>query len=276
MNKELSELQLMMLDMMKWFHAFCQKNNIKYYVVGGTMLGAARHQGFIPWDDDIDVGIPRKDYERLIKEKNELFKNEQRYSLESFKDNNSDFEYMYAKVYDTHTTLVENCKRHTKRGIFIDVFPLDGIGSGREEAISNYTPILRKINILMTRTCEVRKGRSVFKNAAIILSQVIPSFILNNNNLIQVINDMCSARDFDSYEYVGNLLGNWGKKEIMPRKFFGKPTLYKFEDTQVYGPEDYDGYLSNVYNNWRQLPPVEKQKSQHDFLMIDLKRGYLE
>lgn len=272
---QLNEMQSMMLDMLKWFHQFSIKNDITYYIVGGTMLGAARHHGFIPWDDDIDVGIPRKNYNKLIENKEAYFLGEKRYFLESYEDGNDDYEYPYAKIYDTHTTLVENCRHHTKRGIFIDIFPLDGIGSSKNDAIKNYSPIKNKINFLMTRTCELRRRRNIFKNIAIIVSRLIPNFLVNSHSLIEEINDICSTRDFDSCEYVGNLVGNWGLKEIMPRAFFGKPTLYQFEDIHVYGPEDYDNYLKNVYNHWELLPPVDKQKSQHDFLFLDLHKSYL-
>lgn len=112
----MTEIQEKILDIMKWFHEFCQENEIRYYVVGGTMLGTVRHKGFIPWDDDIDVGIPRADYEKLLANKDSLFKNENRYCLESFRDGKPDYEYPYAKIYDTQTTLVENCRQKTKRG----------------------------------------------------------------------------------------------------------------------------------------------------------------
>lgn len=274
MKNELNEMQSMMLEMIKWFHTFCQKNNIRYYMVGGTMLGAVRHEGFIPWDDDIDVGIPRKDYERLLKNKNQWLCGENRYCIESYLDNNKDFEFRYAKVYDTQTTLVENCRCRTKRGLFIDVFPLDGIGSSKEEAFNNYSSIQKYVQFLLTRTCEVRKSRKLYKNIVIIASRLIPYFILNNRKIISKINTMCSARDFDTSMFVGNLVGMWGVKEIMPRTFFGQPTLYKFEDTELYGPEKYDEYLKSLYNNWRQLPPVDKQKSDHDFLVLDLHKPY--
>lgn len=276
MKEELNELQLMMLDMIKWFHSFCNKYDIRYYVVGGTMLGAVRHNGFIPWDDDIDVGIPRKDYERLLANKNTWLADETRYYLESYKDGNKDFEYSYAKIYDTHTTLAENCRCHTKRGIFIDVFPIDGIGNSREDALINYAPIEKYVNLLMTRTCELRRNRKVYKNIAILVSRLVPSFLLNNNSLITKINKLCAERDFDTSIFVGNLLGNWGKKEIMPRDYFGNPTLYQFEDTKVFGPEKFDEYLTNVYKNWRKLPPPEKQKSEHDFLYLNLHKSYLD
>ena len=274
MTRELNEMQIYMLDMIRWFHSFCQKNNIRYYVVGGTMLGAARHKGFIPWDDDIDVGIPRKDYERLLANKESWLKEEDRYEIESYQDGNKEFEYLYAKVYDTHTTLIDYSRYHIKRGVFIDVFPLDGIGENKENAQHNYAKIQKWTNFLHTRACKLRSSRKWYKNMAIIASRLIPSFVLSNNKLISKINKMCAVRDFDGSEYVGNLMGMWGKKEIMPRKYFGKPTLYTFEDMVVYGPEDFDNYLTNVYRNWRQLPPVEKQKSDHDFLFLDLHKSY--
>lgn len=274
MKNEMNEMQLMMSEMVKWFHSFCQRNDIRYYMVGGTMLGAVRHNGFIPWDDDIDVGIPRKDYERLLKNKNQWLYSEKKYYIESYLDNNKDFEFRYAKVYDTQTTLIENCRSRTKRGIFIDVFPLDGIGDNKEEALNNYSSIQKYVQFLLTRTCKVKKSRTLTKNLVIIASRLIPNFIIDNKKIISKINTLCSVRDFDTSMFVGNLVGMWGAKEIMPREFFGKPTLYKFEDTELYGPEKYDDYLKNLYNNWRQLPPLEKQKSDHNFLFLDLHKPY--
>ena len=270
----MNEMQIMMLEMIKWFHSFCQRNNIRYYMVGGTMLGAVRHKGFIPWDDDIDVGIPRKDYERLLKNKNQWLCGEKKYYIESYLDGNKDFEFRYAKVYDTQTTLIENCRCQTKRGIFIDVFPLDGIGNNHEEALNNYKSIQKYDQFLLTRTCKVKKNRKLTKNLAIIASRMIPSFIIDNKKIIAKINAMCSVRDYDTSKFVGNLVGRWGFKEIMPREFLGDPTLYKFEDAEFYGPERYDDYLKNLYNNWRQLPPLDKQKSNHNFLFLDLHKSY--
>ena len=270
------EIQKTMLDMMKWFHQFCISNNINYYVVGGTMLGAVRHQGFIPWDDDIDVGIPRKDYNRLMRDKDGLLKNEEKYSIESYLDGEKDYEYPNAKVFDKHTTLIENNRLRTKRGVFIDVFPLDGIGQSKEEAMRNFSPIQKKLNFLMARTCELRKERKLKKNIAIIIARILPQCIYSNKTLLRSIDKLCEERSFDNSNYVGNLVGNWGIKEIMPKEYFGKPKLYKFECTEVYGPEKYDDYLTNIYKDWRQMPPIEKQKSHHDYLFLDLHKSYLD
>ena len=187
MPNELSELQRAMLEMMKWFHNYCVQNNITYYTICGSMIGAARHKGFIPWDDDIDVGIPRKDYDRLIRISKKLNIQKDRYIIESYRDNNSDFQYACGKVYDTHTTLIENKRIKTKRGIFIDIFPIDGIGKSYREALSNYRPIKRQLILLTLKTSDVRKGRSWYKNLIIKIMGLVPDSILSVNNIVKKI-----------------------------------------------------------------------------------------
>ena len=123
----MNEMQSKLLDMMKWFHGYCEENGLRYYALGGTALGAVRHGGFIPWDDDLDVGMPRADYDRMIS----LCKNgtgNTRYRIEA-PGQNRDFIYPFCKAYDTETTLVENARIKAKRGVYIDIFPLDGIGN---------------------------------------------------------------------------------------------------------------------------------------------------
>ena len=108
MIENLNGIQLKLLEMFKWYHEFCVDNNLKYYALGGTMLGAIRHKGFIPWDDDIDVGMPRDDYNKFI----ELTCNKKfgKYIVESIYDNNPDYYYGYSKLYDTSTTLIEKTR----------------------------------------------------------------------------------------------------------------------------------------------------------------------
>ena len=120
----MNDLQIKLLDMLNWFHNFCIINNLRYYVLGWTILGAARHQGFIPSDDDIDVGMPRNDYELFLK----LTKGNQYndYIVESIDTTILDY-YGYSKINDKSTTLIENTWFRIKRGIYIDLFPLDGI-----------------------------------------------------------------------------------------------------------------------------------------------------
>ena len=182
-----------LLNMMSWLHSFCVRNNIRYYALGGTMLGAARHQGFIPWDDDIDIGVPRKDYEKLA---HLLMNTKGRYRIETPRSKAKDFIYTYSKLYDTETTLIENSKTPIKRGVFIDIFPLDGLANSLEESRRRYNKIDYKRMLLVSRVTSVRSGRSIFKNAIALVSQLVPSFIIDNKKLQLQIDDMCKKQDF--------------------------------------------------------------------------------
>ncbi len=260
-----------LLEMFQWFHMYCEEHNLRYYAVGGTLLGAVRHQGFIPWDDDIDVAMPRNDYEKL--KKIIVSDNSGRYRFEF--PGACDFVYPYGKLYDTTTTLIENTRYKTKRGLFLDVFPLDGIGNSREEAVDNFRKIDSLLNLFETRVCAVRKGRKFYKNMAIILMRMIPDFILDNRKILVQMEEKSKSHNFDNSVYVANCVGNWHEKEIALRSSFGTPQLMKFENIEVYGVENYDEYLTGVYGDWRKLPPKEKQVTHHDYLKLDLSRSYL-
>lgn len=267
-----TQLKKKLTEMFGWFHIFCEENGLRYYALGGTMLGAVRHQGFIPWDDDIDIGMPRADYKRLA----ELLKNHTgRYVLETPDSPNLDYYYPLSKLYDTETTLVENTRYKIKRGIYLDIFPLDGAGNTLQEAEATFQRIWSKRKLLLAMTTGYRNGRSIHKNLAVMAARLIPNWIINRKKLLQHLDAMCAEKDFDTCEYVVNLSGNWGKREIMKREVFGIPVKYTFEVLSVWGPQNFDEYLTNLYHDWRRLPPIEKQVSHHDFDFIDLDNSYL-
>lgn len=270
----MTDLQNKLLDLMKWFHNLCEKENLVYFAQGGTALGAVRHKGFIPWDDDLDVGMPRNDYEKLRKITNEVNKNDTQYYIE-FPGENKDFVYPYCKIYDKTTTLIENTRYKTKRGVYIDVFPIDGIGNTYDESVINFKRVDKKINFLCTKICALRKNRAVYKNVAILLSRCIPDFIVNHIKLIKGIEKESMRFSYESCEYVANLCGNWHEKEIIKKEWIGQPLLCDFEDTSIYILEDSHAYLTNLYGNYMQLPPLEKRYTHHDFLFFDLNRSYL-
>lgn len=270
-TKMLSPIQDKLLSMLSWFHEYCESNHITYYAAGGTMIGALRHEGFIPWDDDIDIVVPRNDYNRLI----QLFNHKiDHYILESPYSGNDDYLYSFAKLYDTDTTLTEKTHIPCRRGVYIDVFPLDGVGMTKEEALSNFKSVDKKNMMLMTRTCSVRRERSWYKNVSIILSQAIPKAFINNKKLSIQLDEIANAIHNNDAQFVANLMGTYREKEIIEKHIFGKPTLYKFEHIYIYGPEKYDMYLQKIYGEWRKLPPIEKQKTNHDFIELDLSSSY--
>lgn len=271
---ELNPLQLKLLDLLKWFHEFCVENNLRYYAIGGTMLGAMRHEGFIPWDDDIDLGMPRKDYERFL----DLTEGKSigQYKVESMRDGNDDFTYLFAKVYDTKTTLIERRKKIVKRGVYLDIYPIDGTGNNLAESKAFYSSIERSLNFQSARVSAFRKGRSLYKNMAVFAVRIISPFLPNVKKQMAKIDSACKSRDFDTCEFAANLYGLKRSGEIMPRSYFGTPTLCKFENISIYGVEKYDEFLTHIYGNWRELPPKDKQITHHDFVLCDLTKSYLD
>ena len=270
----MNSLQVQLLSMMKAFHVFCTQNQLSYVAQGGTMLGAVRHQGFIPWDDDLDVGMPRKDFDRLslLMNKNKL---NNRYVLETPESEDPNFCYPYSKLYDTYTTLIENTNQKLIRGIFIDIFPLDGIGNSQSEAELNYRKIESLRKKLALRKVKISESRAWYKNFILFIAQKINLKSFDEKQLCFQLDSICRSRNIDDFTFGGNLLGAWGAKEIMPRDVIGTPKLYKFEDFYIYGVEKYDEYLTKMYGEWRKLPPKEKQISHHDYY-LDLKKSYME
>ena len=271
----MTEQQKKLVEMLSWFHNTCIHNNLRYYIIAGTMLGAVRHKGFIPWDDDIDVGMPRSDYEKLRTLIFEINTN-CKYVFEYPSRVNTEYSYLYAKLYDTSTTLVEKMRYPIKRGIYIDIFPIDGIGNDIEEAKINYKPFYNCFQLNLMITGSFLKRRSLAKNLAVLAGRIISPLFINRHKLEQKIDKLCQRFDFDNSKLVSNLMGGSGLKGIVPQEYFGTPTLIKFENIEVYGLEKPELYLKSMYGNFMELPPVEKQVSLHDVIECDLNKSYLD
>ncbi len=268
----MTELQKKLIEMLEYFHALCEKEGLRYYLLGGTALGAARHGGFIPWDDDIDVGMPRGDYERLRKLSGE--RDFGKFCFE-YPSERKDFVYPYGKMYDMTTTLVESTRYKTKRGIFIDIFPLDASGDTYEQSVENFRKIKRKVNLLSSMTCAWRRGRALYKNLSTVAAKLIPGFIVCQEKLKADIDNTAKQLDYDKCGYIANFFGNWGEKEIAEKGWFGTPTLCDFDGIKAFGPENIDAYLTALYGDWRTPPPPEKQVTHHDFILLDLNTPYI-
>lgn len=270
----MTELQERLVDMLEWFHRLCEKNHLRYYIIAGTMLGAVRHGGFIPWDDDIDVGMPRSDYEKLKKLARGV--DAGKYKIEFPFDENKEYPYLYAKIYDTETTFIEKLRHSIKRGIYVDIFPIDGVGNSLEKAKENYKTFYRHFVLNLMISSTFLRRRNLKKNIAVLLGRIISPLFVNKYNLMKKIDCICKEKDFDNSNFVCNLLGGAGTKGIVPKEYFGTPTEIDFENIKVFGLENPHMYLKSMYGDYMKLPPIEKRVSLHDTVYCNLNKSYLE
>ena len=255
---ELVTIQQMLADMLKVFHDFCVEHSLTYYVVAGTALGAARHKGFIPWDDDVDVGMPRPDYERFLMLFNKENKNK-RYILESPETNDELYCYAYAKLYDTHTTLIEKIRNPLKRGLYLDIMPLDGAGNKENDANKVIARINYLVHILELKKSSPSKKRILVKRIILRLFYWSIDSFYSYRYLRNKINCLCKTFDWNESTYVTSYTCGTGKKNMMLKSVWGKPCLSQFEGITVFCPEKNDVYLTHAYGNWKEYPPKDKQ-----------------
>lgn len=259
MKLSIKDIQKMELDMLIELHEFMKKHQLRYYLIGGSMLGAIRHKGFIPWDDDIDIGMPRVDFERLLLLSEKL---PEPLQLKFFR-NNELYIYNFAKIENKNTILIETDIKHLniKSGIYIDIFPIDGVPNNK--IIRKIHLIKIKLLFLLRNICcaDSKKKRRLLKQSMVILIQNIFSFKF----IIKELDKHMRKYSFEESKIIANYSGSWGEREIMPKSYMGDPVLYKFEKYNFFGVAQPDKYLKNVYGNYMELPEEEKRTSHHNF-----------
>lgn len=267
--QQIQKLKEVELDILKAFVDVCEKLHLRYYLLGGTLLGAVRHRGFIPWDDDIDVGMPREDYERFIKEGQALFPPHL-----FIQDVSTDPEWCFnfVKIRNSDTAFVELSTKNMNinHGVFLDVFPLDFYPKGKlRGAFLNF-----KKDIMWCRICDrlyLPDSKTAFIKLLIFLSKIIyPSFkktVIKRDRLF---------RSVESSDRVANFSGAWGKKEIVPKEWYGDGVLLEFEGLSVRAPSEYDKWLTQVYGDYMTLPPEEKRIGHHYTETVDFEKPYTE
>lgn len=258
----LAELKALEFELLSFLADLCEEHELRYYLAYGTLLGAVRHGGFIPWDDDIDVVMPRADYLQLISiiEQGD-FKNIRILSLQ----NEVDYCYPFAKLIDTRTVLIENYNQIEKvpLGVNIDIFPLEGLPDHRFQSNLLY---LKLIMLRKMRDLSNQKLPPNGRNGLIRLLKIIPALLLKMagcKRIIWKMDQLAGKLDFDSSQYVGSTVWANGTKEWMPRAYFCRAKQLAFEGRLFPAPTDYDGYLREIYGDYMQLPPEEERVSIH-------------
>lgn len=216
------QLQTLELEMLKVFHSVCEEHNLRYFLIGGTLLGAVRHGGFIPWDDDIDVGMPRTDYEILLNNANEWFP--QKFRLAHWK-NTEQYVYSFAKLENQNSILVEDAYKHlTKRnaGVYIDIFPFDGMPSNRIKQLLWYAFVrsINRLSILMYCSTNFAESYKNIKKLGKAIFGKIFQALFSPKKVHAFYEKFMQKYSFESSEYVINHSGMWGLRELFPKPIF--------------------------------------------------------
>lgn len=254
------ELKRIQLDILEDVDRFCEKEHLTYFLAYGTLLGAVRHQGFIPWDDDIDIAMPRPDYDKFISSYNrQNDEHEKAYKVVSPVTDKS-YGLPFAKVYDTRTEMNESLYRQEDFGVYIDVFPIDGV----QRDLNQITHTLRWGKLLNTKKAILGGGRSLVKELIMLLGKVVFAPI-SKEKILKRINSIATAADYNQAEEVACIVAPYSEKDIVSKSVLGTTVKATFEGRQFPIPTGYDIYLRHVYGDYMQLPPVEKRVSTHTF-----------
>lgn len=266
----MTQLQERILELLKLFVQICEKHDLCYYLVCGSALGAAKYQGFIPWDDDIDVALPRGDYEAFLRVAQKELPSW--CFLQNYRTDPR-FPHVYSKLRDSRTTLLETADQHLpiNHGVFLDVFCLDGYPEG-EKAQHNFR---RKKKLLTWKqVCalsdegdwKVRVRNPVFR---------MLGYHRRTARTLETLDRLISQYPTQT-SAIWCMHGNWqGELDYIPRSYYGAGAVATFEGLTVRIPENFDRYLTQKYGNWREDPPAEKQCSHHAFAVVDLDKSYI-
>lgn len=256
------------------FIKICKQNGLRYYCAGGTAIGAVRHQGMIPWDDDVDVFMPRPDYDIFI----DLCNHTDLGDFEMMTPHNNDkYPLYFSKFVDHHTTLVEDIHIPFVTGLYIDVFPLDGTSDDQQKALilkRKFAKWANRLNAISTRNSfakyfsllSTRKewGRFAVKTLGFLFRKATRSYILRR------MDGICASYSFDTSKNVVTYCGVYDSREIYPKAWIENAATLCFEGLSVDLPGEYDKYLRNFFGDYLQLPPVEQRTTIHSRTYFNL------
>lgn len=267
----LSESQQALLNVFKQFTKFCEDNDLTYYAAYGTMIGAIRHHGFIPWDDDIDVFMFRKDYDRFVELRNSI--TDDKYKISVYVDGKSP--YPFAKFYTTEGTIWEYSQFPLIIGPWIDVFPIDEGDMDDEKA----NKALERFHYTMWK---YRKSVAYASWGEIVRDFLHLNLINGGMKLVKKVRyapfkkkyiKEIDSRLNDIRAIKGKTLRCYSTaliNEVFEKSWFEKTISVPFEDTTIYVPSGYHEFLTALYGDYMQLPPVAKRVN-HPAYFSDLK-----
>ena len=264
----LRKVQMTQLEIAKEIRRVCDENNIRYFLAGGTFLGAVRHKGFIPWDDDMDLGMLRKDYEEFCRIAPEKLKPE--YCLQTwYTDPN--YSLPFGKVVKRNTVYLEGKKtnRLKENGFYVDIFPVDYVPEEPESRAELAAKLVKlyRTKLMKSGYCPwVDNGAFLWKKRIGYVYYQLLSLFARQEDL---------ARDFDALSTSAPAGTHVVEQEALSGPKYLKASLfdqfseYPFEGEMFTGVADYDLYLSTLYGDYMQLPPEDQRENRHQIVEID-------
>ena len=253
---DIKEVQNAILKVAKEVHNICREHNIKYFMLGGTFLGAIRHKGFIPWDDDIDLGMTYDQYLKFI----DLIRNLKHpwlvFDIPQYK--NKDYNNLFIKAYDKNTTFIEHDKPQDVKGVFVDIFPVINAYNSKQRCKREIKKAFIIRRLLLSKRYNIYSHKPFLNLIARGISKIIPRKLLFYINKMQY-------KKLDKLKHSNFYVALDGSiKDIYRSSFFEEDyILYPFENTELYGIKNYEVFLTDVFNNYMELPPIEKRISHH-------------
>ncbi|MBR2553817.1 MAG: LicD family protein [Aeriscardovia sp.] len=262
------EIKETIFQILSEFADYCDENNLRYFLAGGTLLGAVRHKGFIPWDDDIDVFMPRPDYERLHQVFKESPPVSPRLFLRSYENKKADFP--FAKIEDLNTEIKEDYTTGDHH-LWIDVFPIDGLPDDPNESAR----ILNKahhLRVLYSRSiARWGNGRTKFRALAKTLLLIIPK-LRGCKYYGKKMHHLITQLDFNDCDYVASIAWSISPGERMKKTELLQSIEVEFCGKQFHAPGCTESYLTGLYGNYMELPP-ENKRINHSFDAYILEEG---
>lgn len=266
---QIDEMKQRLLGIAEYLDKLCEENGMNLFMSGGTLLGAVRHKGFIPWDDDIDMYLSRPDYDRLI----EIFRQQGNNGKYKLLAHELDDKYLYgfAKLIDTDTLLIEKGgDAGVEMGLFLDIFPIDGLGDDIKFAKKHMKKLNKYIILNLSLLVKPwRKEVSFAKNFAIACVRVLAK-MYGANRLHKKLSKIVHSVPYETSKYVGEFIDEIGDKRIMLKnEMYDDYELMDFENIKLKAPKNWDKWLTQFYGDYMKLPPVEKRVLTHGFELYD-------
>ncbi len=264
-NKNLSikEIQNSSLEILKDIDAFCRDYGIQYFVFFGTLIGAVRHKGFIPWDDDIDIVMPRAEYDRFIDEYSKAGK----YRIVNH-NTEPQCPYMITRISNDKYKMISNYGPIYKIGTFVDIYPFDGVGNN-EEDIRRASILSRKYSRGLGRSLErnvigsIKDTHNGIKKWRLLIPYYYAKRYKPEIYRERLLDLRKACPEYECSEYVGCLIWSLIKQECFKREWLNDVVDMQFEDMTVMAPACYDQILKHNFGDYMKLPPEEQRIAHH-------------